>query len=469
LSFELKRLLLLAPHKIVKRTCTGTHRQEFRSYKAGVEPTSKMEISQGRKPGKERLLDNIVSLYLLQGLNYLIPLAVLPYLVRVLGMETYGLIAFAQSFAQYFNILTDYGFNFSATRFIAQNRQSPEAISRAFCCVYLIKFFLAGIGLILLLALLTVIPRLRHDAMFFAAGFLAVLGSVLFPIWYFQGIEKMRYISFLTGAPKILSAVLLFVLVRRPQDALLAITIQSMGVVVAGALGLWFALRDIRIQFEWPSWPELRNTFEEGWHLFVSSAAISLYTNTNVFLVGMLAGNTQAGYFSAAEKMIRAMNGLIGPITQAIFPHINSLARHSADVALAFISKSLAWLAALTIVPSLVMLFLAKPITLLFFGAGGAGSVGVVRWIALLPFLIAVSNILGTQTMVTFGLDRQFSRILIASGLLNIVIAVPLIKLFAAQGAGASVLIAETVVTVTMAFVLRKHNIHVFRFRSTEA
>ena len=71
--------------------------------------------------------------------------------------------------------------------------------------------------------------------------------------------------------------------------------------------------------------------------------------------------------------------------------------------------------------------------------------------------------------MVTFGLDRQFSRILIASGLLNIVIAVPLIKLFAAQGAGASVLIAETVVTVTMAFVLRKHNIHVFRFRSTEA
>ncbi len=73
-----------------------------------------------------RLLDNIVSLYLLQGLNYLIPLAVLPYLVRVLGMEAYGLVAVAQSFAQYFNILTDYGFNFSATRSIAQSKHEPE-------------------------------------------------------------------------------------------------------------------------------------------------------------------------------------------------------------------------------------------------------------------------------------------------------------------------------------------------------
>ncbi len=425
-----------------------------------------MNVPQDRNASNERLRDNILYLYLLQGLNYVVPLAVLPYLVRVLGMEAYGLIAFAQSFAQYFNILTDYGFNYSATRFIAQNKQSSDAVSRIFCRVYLIKVFLLFVGMVLLSAILTVIPKFRHDAIYFVAGFLTVLGGVLFPTWYFQGMEKMRYISFLTGIPKVLSAVLLFVFVHHPQDALLAITIQSMGVVVAGALGLWFSLRDIRIQLEWPSWPELRNTFDEGWHLFMSSAAISLYTNTNVFLVGMLAGNVEAGYFSAAEKMVRAMIGVIGPITQAIFPHINSLRSRSTEAALAFISRSLAWMAGLTIIPSLMMLWLAKPITLLFLGASGAGSAAVVRWIALLPFLIAVSNVLGTQTMVTFGLDRQFSRILIASGLLNLIMAVPLIKLFAAPGAGASVLITETMVTLIMMFVLWKHGIHVFRFGS---
>lgn len=428
-----------------------------------------MQVSQDHKAGKLRLLENIFSLYLLQGLNYVIPLAVLPYLVRVLGMEIYGLIAFSQSFAQYFNILTDYGFNYSATRFIAQNKQDADAISRAFCRVYLIKTFLMCLGLVLLLIILTTVPRFRHDALYFAAAFLAVLGGVLFPTWYFQGVEKMRYISILTGIPKILSAVLLFVFVHRPQDGLLALTIQSSGIVVAGVLGLWFSLRDLKIRLEWPPWSELRATFAEGWHLFISTAAISLYTNTNVFLVGILAGNVQAGYFSAAEKMIRAMIGVIGPIPQAIFPHINSLVSQSTEVALAFISKSLAWMAGLTIIPSLLMLLLAKPITLLCFGAAAGPSVAVVRWIAFLPFLIAISNVLGTQTMITFGLDRQFSRILIASGLLNLALAFPLIKLFAAQGAGAAVLTTETVVTLTMAFVLHSHGINVFRFRSAEA
>ena len=75
---------------------------------------------------RRRLFDNIVSLYLLQGLNYIVPVAVLPYLVRVLGMETYGLVAVAQSFAQYFNILTDYGFNFSATALSPKARISRK-------------------------------------------------------------------------------------------------------------------------------------------------------------------------------------------------------------------------------------------------------------------------------------------------------------------------------------------------------
>ncbi len=428
-----------------------------------------MQASQDRKASKARLFDNIVSLYLLQGLNYIIPLAVLPYLVRVLGMETYGLIAFAQSFAQYFNVLTDYGFNYSGTRFIAQNKQSSDVVSRAFCRVYLVKAALMCLGLVLLVVILTVIPKFRHDAIFFVVGFFAVVGNVLFPTWYFQGMEKMRYISLLTGIPKVLSAVMLFVFVHSAKDGLLALTIQSTGVVIAGVLGFWFSLRDIRIQFEMPSWIELRTTFDEGWHLFVSTAAISLYTNTNVFLVGMLAGNVQAGYFSAAEKLVRAMIGVIGPITQALFPHINSLASRSSEVALAFISKSLAWMAGLTIVPSLMMLLLAKPVTLMCFGPTGEGSVVVVRWIALMPFLIAISNVLGTQTMITFGLDRQFSRILIGAGLLNIFMAMPLVKLFAAQGAGASLLITEAVVTLTMIFVLRNHDINVFRFRSAGA
>jgi polysaccharide transporter, PST family len=412
---------------------------------------------------RRKLADNIASLYLLQGLTYVIPLAVLPYLVRVLGMERYGLLAFAQSFAQYFTTLTDYGFNFSATRSIAQQREDSLAVSRMFSAVLVVKILLMALGLTILAAIVTLIPRFHTDAAFFYVGYIAVAGNVLFPVWYYQGIQRMRYISVVSGVARILAAAALFVFVHRPQDALLALAIQGGGLLLSGVVGLAVVLVHFRLRLTMPSLRELRSALVDGWHLFISTAAVGLYTNTNVFLVGMLSGNVEAGYFSAAEKLIRAMQGLINPISQAIFPHVNTLVKESRELALRFTRRTLRLLAPMTFFPSVAVLILAAPVAHLLFGHNGAGSVPVIRWIALLPFIIAISNVLGVQTMLPFGLDKPFSRILIAGGIFNVLLAVPLVKLFGAQGAGAAVLATESLVTISMAIALKRHGISLFR------
>ncbi len=416
-----------------------------------------------------RLLDNIVSLYLLQGLNYVIPLAVLPYLVRVLGMEAYGLVAVAQSFAQYFNILTDYGFNFSATRSIAQSKHEPGQISRIVCCVFLVKICLTAVGLVVLGCVLLTVPRMRHDWIIFIYAFAGVVGNVLFPTWYFQGLEQMRHISIISGATKALSAVLLFFFVHQPRDGALAVGIQSLGMLLAGAIGFAVCTRTVDLDLRWPSWQDLRTCSAEGWHLFVSSASVSLYTNTNVFLVGMLAGNVQAGYFSAADRLVRATNGLVAPITQAVFPYVSSLAPRSSEAALVFIGRSLKWMSGLSLLPVIAIFVFARPIAVLCFGNSADGAISVMRWIALLPLLVSVTSVLGVLTMLTFGLDKQFSRILIAAGVLNLAVAVPLISRFAAQGAGASVLLTEAFVTVTMGLILRLNGINLWFWEKVPA
>ncbi len=411
---------------------------------------------------QRRLIGNIFSLYLLQGLNYLIPLAVLPYLVRVLGMYNYGLISFAQSFAQYFTTFTDYGFNYSATRSIAKKPDDTLATSRTFCCVLLIKLSLMLFGALILGIVILFVPRFRHDSAFFLVAYLAVFGNVLFPVWYFQGIQKMRYISIITGAAKILSAALLFVFVRKPDDALLALAIQSAGITVAGFAGLWVSLHGINFKIQWPSRTEVKSTLLDGWHLFISSAAVSLYSNTNVFLVGMLAGNIQAGYFSIAEKLIRAIAALVGPISQALFPHVSSLAESSTELALNFIRRTMVRLGTLTIIFSAILFIFAAPIALLCFGPGAAGSVPIIRWISLLPFLITMSTVLGVQTMVALGLDKQFSSILLLAGIMNVALAIPLILTYQAVGAGACVLFTESAVTIAMGVVLMRSGINLF-------
>jgi len=256
-----------------------------------------------------------------------IPALVLPYLIRELGVETYGLIAFAQSFAQYFTTLTEYGFNFSATRRIAQYPTDREATSRVFSAVLTVKVSLMLTGILVLAVILLTFERFRDDRFAYLFAYASIIGNVLFPTWLYQGLGKMKYISIVTGVTKLISACALFVFVHKPQDYLLALAIQSGGVVIAGLIGLGTAIYVFGLRFHISSRVELVSVTREGWHLFISTAAVSLYTNTNVFLVGILSGNIQAGYFSAAEKLVRAIQGLITPIMQALFPHISLLAK----------------------------------------------------------------------------------------------------------------------------------------------
>src|SRR5580704_14484791 len=160
------------------------------------------------------LMRNICWLFSLQGLNYLIPLAVMPFLVRMLGIEKYGLVVFAQSFAQYFVILSDFGFNISATKLVAMIRNDRERVSNLFWCVILLKALLMLVGIVILAVLVTAVPRFRLEPLLYAAAYLAVIGTVLFPMWLFQGMEQMKYISIVSGGAKLASALTLFIVVR---------------------------------------------------------------------------------------------------------------------------------------------------------------------------------------------------------------------------------------------------------------
>lgn len=406
-------------------------------------------------------------LYSLQGLNYLVPLAVLPYLVRVLGVERYGLIAFAQAFAQYFVILTDYGFNLSATRRIALIREDREEVSRLYWSVILIKLAFTLVGAFAATLLIAFVPRFHTNAGLYAIAYIAVLGSVLFPVWLFQGMEQMRYISIVSGGAKILAAVLLFVFVRQRSDYALALAIQSGGLLVAGIAGFWVALARFRLSYRWPSREHLSRVLREGWHLFVSNAAGTLYATSNVFLVGLVAGNVQAGYFSVAERVTRSIQGMLGPVTQAIYPHISSLAASSREAALHFIRKCLVWLGILSFVPSFLLLLFARPIAVVLAGPAADGSVVPLRWMALLPFVISVSSVLAIQTMIPFGMERILSRIYVIAGVASLLFSIPLIYRFGASGGAAGVLVVEICIVLAMWVTLRKLGIDLW-FRSQE-
>ena len=99
-----------------------------------------------KKEDNKVLLSNFLSLSVLQIANFLLPLLAVPYLIRILEIELFGLLAFATAMIMYFVTLSDYGFNLTATREISIHRQSKDKVTEIFSAVMTIKFLLMILG-----------------------------------------------------------------------------------------------------------------------------------------------------------------------------------------------------------------------------------------------------------------------------------------------------------------------------------
>ena len=164
---------------------------------------------------KKSLLENFISLGALQVIGYIFPLITLPYLARVLSVEKFGLVFFAVAFMGYFDILVDFGFGLSATREVAINRHNQNNLSNIFNSVTTIKFGLILVSYLLLVLATMFVPKIHDSWLIFHLSFLMVVGNAIYPVWFFQGMERMKYITFLNILSKTIFLVLIFIFVRR--------------------------------------------------------------------------------------------------------------------------------------------------------------------------------------------------------------------------------------------------------------
>lgn len=406
-----------------------------------------------------RVVGNAASVMSVQAASYILPLINIPYLLRVIGPEHFGLIAFSQAVMAYFVTLNDFGFNLSATRELAVHREDPVLRSELYSAVMTIKCSLCLLSFVILCALVHFVPRFHNNSPVFFASFGVVVGTLMFPQWFFQGIEKMYWISAVNLTANLIFTFGIYFLVRRPSDYLIAAIVQAGGKVLAGILGLIILFSTEHVKLSLPSWGQLRHRFADGWYLFMSSAAATLYTSSNAVVLGFVSGMTQVGYFSAAYKIFAAGQMLVSPMCQAIYPHVCALANRSSELAVAYLRKAMVVIGGLTLCGGLLVLLLAKPIITLAVGSKYLASVPVLQLMALTPFACAINNIYGTQGMLNFGMKRQYSRTIVISAFFNNLILIPLCYWFKAPGAAASGLLTETFVTLVMGMMLYNHGI----------
>lgn len=411
------------------------------------------------KNSKESLRNNIIALAIVQASNYILPLISLPYLARVLGAESFGKVVFAQALMMYFILVVEYGFSWSATRKVAENRENRVLLGEIFMNIWAVQWLLIVLCSVIFVSIVFGVEKFREDIGFYAAAFFIVLGNVLFPIWFFQGVEKLQLQSVLQFAGKLIGLLFIFVLVKNENDGIWVLLSNALSAIIAGLFSIFFIFKSGYFKICFPSLSGVRQEFVEGFSLFASRVSISFYTMLIPLALGWIAGPVALAYFNVADKLRVGAQSLITPISQAIFPRISHLVSKNESSAYQLIKRSAVAIFLVSGSASLMLFVLSEPLVQLMAGEGFDGAVSVLRWMSPVPFLVGMSNLFGVQLMIPLRLNIAFNRILFCAAVLCVIILWPLINYAEANGAAITLMIVEFFVSVVMFFYLWKKQI----------
>jgi PST family polysaccharide transporter len=405
---------------------------------------------------KKKILENFFSLTTLQGVNSILPVIVLFYLIRVIGPEKFGLIAFAQALIQYFLIVTDYGFNLTATRRISVFRDQKRKVWQIFSAVMSVKLILSAVSFLILVAIVYFIPRFSLDPLVYLLSFGVVIGNTLFPVWYLQGTEKMKYIAVINIVCGILYTASILLLVKSPANYLDVPALTSLFSVISGLLGFYITIRKFKVKFVTQRFEKIKEEFTEGWDVFVSIVAINAYTATRTFAVGLLTNNIITGYYSIAERIANFVQTFpLYSLSQAVYPKISKIFADSEERALKLMRKiqnttiavySLVLPAAFLLAPWIVWIFCGREFK----------EVILATRILLVSVFFIVSNTFRVQFLLVIERPDIYSKIHVAAAIIGLPLIFILIYFFSYVGAACSTIILEAGIFAATYYVVKK-------------
>ena len=394
---------------------------------------------------KRRLVSNFFSLVILQGANYILPLITLPYLVRVLGVEYFGLLAFATATVAYFNIITDYGFNLTATREVSIHRENKEKIIEIFSSVMSIKILLMFLSFFLLATLVFSFEKFNKDWEIYFFTFGTVIGQTLFPIWFFQGMERMKYITYLNILSKSIFTVAIFIFIKEQSDFYIVPILTSVGFVVAGILSLGIIKKEFGISFKFQTLQTLKYYFLDGWDIFVSSFFGNFYRNFNTIMLGFLTNNIFVGYYSIAEKIIQIIQTLQNIIGNVLFPYFSKKFHKNQSMFFELTNKYIKIIIGIYLIVVVLVFLLAPYITYFINGAYQENITTNMRIMSSIILIGGLNYYFGILGLVSLNYKKEFSKYIVITGISNVILSYFMIKSFNDIGASWTFVASESI------------------------
>lgn len=381
-----------------------------------------------------RLLKNFFSLSVLKLANAALPFVTLPYLIKVLGLQQYGSIVLALSLIAYFQSITDYGFNLSATREIAKHKTSRKQLSFIYSKTQTSKLYLLLFSLGLLVPAIIFIPQFREDLLVYMLMCLMLIGQSMFPEWFFRGIEQMGYITILDLIVKSVFTIGVFLFIKSPEDYWLYPLLFGLGYLLIAMFSHFFIVRKFNLSFYLVNSNTVIKNLKFGFPLFINQFMPNFYNNTTSFLIGMLLGKQSIGLFGAVRQIVNVLNVLNSVVSTVAFPY---LVRRREK----FKIFSKVYMAGFLFIVS-ILVILHKYI-LEFMSINDPLSSTIFLILAFGVTCVVVYSIYSTNFLIPRGYDKAVMKITFLVSMFGLATSYPLITNFGIIGGAVNIGIAQ--------------------------
>ena len=360
------------------------------------------------------ILKNFSFLSLLKFFNIGFKFVLVAYLIRVFGTKIYGLLTWADSVIQFFLIFINFGFNVYAAKYIVDNRGDIQKINEVVSSIYIIKLLLFLFSFIVLFGISFFNPFSDNIHLLYLLLLLG-LGEVFFPIWFYQGVEKLKTATLIIFISRLFVITCTFIFVKSQNDLLVYVWLLIISNIIMGFLGLRSLKVDYNIQFYLVSINKMYQYFKAAIMFFLGRFLSLVFNYGTIFLIGIYTSMDDVSGFDTASKIVFICVIPFEMIQQAVFPTIS----RTLD------KKLLVKLIALSLFFGLIMYSIINYFSEELMGFLGGDELvkyaSTLKTLALLIPLISLTYILGTCALVAFGFFKQYNNSLIISSILYIV------------------------------------------------
>lgn len=361
--------------------------------------------------------------------GYVFPLLTFPYITRVLGAESIGIVNYTLSIVDYAVLFSTLGLSIVGIRYISQCGADEQRRSKVFSTLVSIHLLLTSVALVVYLACAFLIPSLAEYKGLCLIGTAKILFNVMLIEWLFQGMQDFRYVTVRSIVIKLLYVASVFLFVRNREDYEVYFYLTVAQVVVNALVNWNYAKRYIRFHF---SLAEGREYVMPILSMGLNSILLSSYTSFNVICLGSMCGSAAVGYYTTATRLYGICISLISAYNGVFIPHLNAIYAEGDMVRFReTVNKSIHLVSTVSFPIIILAVMLAPQIIEVVAGSGFDRVVLPFQILLVQVLLVGIAQILENQVLLAF---KKFREIVIVTAVTTFIAAM-IILVYVPEGA----------------------------------